>query len=102
MAVAVVSTPFPIVLGIRFQAPGEGEETCAIALLRALVERVGRRVDVLVGDALYFAKPFVEVCEELGLQWVFTVKENQPELLGDIEMQTRGLPTAQQLDPDRQ
>jgi hypothetical protein len=103
VAVAVVSTAFPVVLGIRFQAPGEGEETCAMALLRTLVERVGRRfIDVLVGDALYLATPFVEVCEDLDLEWVFTVRENQPDLLADIEMHTRGLPVMQQLDPERQ
>jgi len=51
--VAVVSTPFPIPLGLRFQKNGEGEVACASALLRDLDHQLGRRfLDVLVDDAL--------------------------------------------------
>jgi hypothetical protein len=79
VAVTVVSTPFSIPLGIRFQKQGEGEVDCALALLRELNERLGRRfLDVLVGDALYLQKPFVKAVESLGLEWVFTLKDNQP------------------------
>ncbi len=39
VAVVVVSTPCPIVLGIRFQAPGEAEVTCALALVRVSAHR---------------------------------------------------------------
>jgi hypothetical protein len=100
VAVVVVSTPFPIPLGIRFQAPGEGEVRCALALLQDLVGRLGRRfVDVLVGDALYLSAPFVEAIEALGLDWVFTVKDNQPELLAEVERCTRTLPQAQTSGP---
>ena len=49
VAVSVVSTPFPIPLGIRFQKNGEAEVPCALALLLDLVGQLGRRfVDVLV------------------------------------------------------
>lgn len=103
VAVVVVSTPCPIVLGVRFQRPGEGEVTCAGALLRDLVDRLGRRfVDVLVADALYCAAPFVATVEALGLDWVVTVKDNQPELLGEVEALTRGRPTLQEVTPARQ
>jgi len=52
--VAVVSTAFPIPLGVRFQKNGEGEVACAPALLQDLTGQLGRRfLDVLVGDALY-------------------------------------------------
>lgn len=103
VAVVVVSTPFPIPLGVRFLQPGEGEADAALALLHDLTRRLGRRfLDVVVGDALDCTALFVAAVEALGLQWVFTVKDNQRELLDDIEALTRGLPAAQQLEPNRQ
>ena len=91
--VAVVSTPFPIPLGIRFQKDGEGEVSCALALLKDLVGQLGRRfLEVLVGDALYLQSPFVQEVEGLGLDWAFTLKENQPELLREAERFTQGPP----------
>jgi hypothetical protein len=90
---AVVSTPFPIPLGVRFQKNGEGEVACAQALLRDLVDRLGRRfLDVLVGDALYLQAPFVKEVERLGLAWAFTLKQNQPELLREAERCTGNAP----------
>ena len=81
-AVTVVSSAFPIPLGIRFQKNGENEVACSLELLRALTEELGRRfVDVLVADALYLQAPFVKEIEGLGLYWVINLKENQPELL---------------------
>jgi hypothetical protein len=103
VVVAVVSTPFPIPLGLRFQQPGEGEVECALALLRALTAHLGRRfVDVLVGDALYCTTPVVQAVEDLGLDWVFTVKDNQPGLMEEVDRLTRGLPTDLRLEPDQQ
>lgn len=59
VVVAVVSTPFPIPLGLRFQKNGEGEVACALALLKDPDHQSGRRfLDVLVGDALYLQAPF--------------------------------------------
>jgi len=73
VAVALVSTPFPIPLGLRFQKDGEGEVPCALALLQDLVGQLGRRfLDLLVGDALYLQAPFVKEVEGLGLDWAFT------------------------------
>src|SRR5256885_1373138 len=49
VAVVLVSTSFPIPLGVRFQKNGEGEVSCALALLQDLVGQLGRRfLDVLV------------------------------------------------------
>jgi hypothetical protein len=85
-AVAVVSSPFPIPLGIRFQKNGEDEVSCGLALLRDLVEELGTRfLDVLVADALYLQTRFVKAIEALGWDWVINVKENQPELLAESE-----------------
>ena len=91
VAVVLVSTPFPIPLGIRFQKDGETEVACALELLRELDQQLGRRfLDVLVGDALYLQQGTVNAAEDLDLEWVFTVKENQPELLAEAQRLTSG------------
>jgi hypothetical protein len=103
VVVAVVSTPFPIPLGLRFQKNGEGEVACALALLRDLHHQLGRRfLDVLVADALYMQAPFVKEVEGLGLVWAFTLKENQPELLREAERLTQQSPTGVHNEPDRE
>jgi hypothetical protein len=103
VVVVLVSTAFPIPLGVRFQKQGEGEVACALALLQDLVGQLGRRfLDVLVGDALYLQAPFVKEVERLGLVWAFTLKENQPELLHEAERCTQSLPSGLQADPGRE
>ena len=103
VAVALVSTSFPIPLGVRFQKKGEGEVACALALLQDLVEHLGRRfLDVLVGDALYLQAPFVQQVERLGLTWAFTLKENQPELLREAERCTQDAPHGVQAEPGQE
>lgn len=101
--VTVVSSNFPIPLGLRFQKNGETEVACSLALLQQLVERLGRRfLDVLVADAIYLQTPFVRAIEELGLDWVITLKENQPDLLAEAQRVTAGQaphpPAAEQPD----
>ncbi len=103
VVVALVSTPFPIPLGVRFQQNGEAEVSCALALLKDLVQQLGRRfMDVLVGDALYLQSPFVKEVERLGLDWAFTLKENQPELLREAERFTQADPTGIHAEPGRE
>lgn len=103
VAVTIVSTPFPIPLGVRFQKDGEGEVSCALALLQDLIEQLGRRfLDVLVGDALFLQAPFVKEIERLGLDWAFTLKENQPELLREAECFTQASPTGVAVEADRE
>jgi hypothetical protein len=101
VVVALVSTAFPVPLGIRFQKNGESEVACALALLQDLVRQLGRRfLDVLLGDALYLQAPFVKAVEGLGLVWAFTLKENQPELLREAERCTQGSPAGVHTEPD--
>lgn len=103
VAVCIVSTPFPIPLGIRFQKKGEGEVACALALLQDLVGPLGRRfLDILVGDALYLQAPFVQQVERLGLDWAFTLKGNQPDLLQEAEGLTQESPTGVQEETNRE
>jgi DDE family transposase len=90
-AVTIVSSAFPIPLGIRFQKDGETEVSCSLSLLQELLDRVGRRfLDLLVADALYLQAPFVRAVEDLGLDWVINLKENQPELLAEAQRLTAG------------
>jgi hypothetical protein len=103
VVVALVSPSFPIPLAVRFQKNGETEVACALALLQDLVGRLGRRfLDVLVGDALYLQAPFVKQVEILGLDWAFTLKQNQPELLQEAERCTQGSPHGVQVEPGRE
>jgi hypothetical protein len=103
VVVVLVSTSFPIPLGVRFQKNGEAEVACALALLQDLVGRLGRRfLDVLVGDALYLQAPFVKAVESLGLVWAFTLKENQPELLREAERLTQASPPGVHPEPSRE
>ncbi len=99
VAVVVVSAPFPIPLGIRFQKNGETEVACTLALLEALHDQLGRRFfDLLVADALYLQTPFVQGLERFGWEWVINLKENQPELLAEAEQATAGPPHYQEGD----
>jgi hypothetical protein len=97
VAVIVVSAPFPIPLGIRFQKHGETEVACTLALLKDLNDQLGRRFfDLLVADALYLQTPFVEAIEKIGWEWVINLKDNQPELLAEAEQATAGPPHFQE------
>jgi hypothetical protein len=103
VVVVLVSTSFPVPLGVRFQKNGEGEVACALALLQDLVGQLGRRfLDVLVGDALYLQAPFVKEVERLGLVWAFTLKENQSDLLREAERFTQASPAGVQAEPGRE
>jgi hypothetical protein len=100
VAVVVVSAAFAVPLGIRFLQPGEDEVGPAGALLADLVTQLGCRfVDILVADAVYLQRPFVQRVEQLGLDWVFTVKENQPELLAEAARLTTRPPDHRTSDP---
>jgi len=101
VVVVLVSSEFPIPLGVRFQKNGEGEVACALALVQDLVRQLGRRfLDVLVGDALYLQAPFVQEVERLDLVWAFTLKENQPELLREAERLTQQSPLGVPQEPE--
>jgi hypothetical protein len=103
VAVIAVSTAFPIPLGTRFQKNGETEVSCTLALLHDLKDRLGCRFfDLVVADALYLQKPFVEELERMGWEWVINLKENQPELMAEAERATAGPPDYQQADQNQQ
>lgn len=89
-AAVLVSPQIAVPLGIRFQRQGETEVACSKALLLDLRKALGPRfMDVLVADALYLQEPFVREIEKMGLDWVITLKNNQPELLAEAERLTK-------------
>lgn len=91
--VTIVSGGFPVPVGLRFQRKGETEVECTLALLKELRGILGCRFfDLLVGDALYLQAPLVKAVEEMGFDWVFNLKANQPELLAEAERVTGGQP----------
>jgi hypothetical protein len=101
-AVTVVSTPFPVFLGVRFQQDGETEVACSLALLKDLSEKLGRRfIDILVADALYLQAPFVREVESLALDWVINLKDNQPGLLAEAGRLTAGAPQYHETTPQQ-
>jgi hypothetical protein len=76
--VTLVSTVFPIPIGIRFQKNGETEIAFSLALLQELLEALGRRfLDLLVADALYLQAPFIAALEALGLDRVINCGTSQ-------------------------
>lgn len=98
---AIVSSDFPIPLGIRFQKNGESEVACSLALLKDLIEKVGSRfLDLLVIDALYLQTPFTAEVEALGLDWVGNLKANQPELLAEAQRVAAGAPEVHSQGPE--
>ena len=102
-AVTVVSAPFPIFLGVRFQQDGETEVACSLALLQDLSEKLGRRfIDILVADAIYLQTPFIREVEALGLDWVINLKDNQPDLLAEAGRLTAGAPQYHETTPHQQ
>jgi len=102
-AVTVVSTPFPVFLGIRFQKSGETEVACSLALLQELVAKLGKRfVDILVADALYLQTPFIRALEPLGLEWVINLKDNQPDLAAEAERLTNRPADYQETSPQQE
>ena len=101
--VSIVSGAFPVPVGLRFQRQGETEVECTLALLKDLVGILGRRFfDLLVGDALYLQAPFVKAVEEMGFDWVFNLKANQPELLAEAERVTGGQPERMVSGPEEE
>jgi hypothetical protein len=72
-------------------------------LLKDLVGILGRRFfDLLVGDALYLQAPLVKAVEEMGFDWVFNLKANQPELLAEAERVTGGQPERMVSGPEEE
>ena len=86
-----------------FNKTGKEKWLARRRLLKDLADQLGRRfLDVLVGDALYLQAPFVKQVEALGLDWAFTLKQNQPDLMCEAERFTQGDPEGVCVESDRE
>jgi len=47
--------------------PGEGELTAALRLLRRLLPKLGKTLDLVLGDALYCCRPFFQLVHGYGI-----------------------------------
>ena len=68
VALSWVSGKITLVLGWEVVAPGEGELTAALRLLERLLPRLGKSLDLIVGDALYCCRPFFQTVCRAGLE----------------------------------
>jgi hypothetical protein len=82
----------------RVVAAADGIEICSsyVRCCDACLERTVKhlvdgemREDI---NTIYLQKPFVKAIEKMGLDWVFNLKANQPELLAEAERTTEGKP----------
>jgi len=96
IVLALMGEDFPLPLAVWPIRPGEDEVVPALELIRQVHHRFGPRFfDVLVADAIYGQAPFAHAIRELGLGLIFTLKANQPGLLGEAIQFTKDRP------PDR-
>ena len=68
VALSWMSGPLRFVLGWEVLAPGEGELTAALRLLARLLPRLGKSLDLVLGDALYCCRPFFKAVCGAGLE----------------------------------
>ena len=73
---------FPIPIGLEMMRKGEDEVSCAIRLLKRVVNDLGVRcLDIVIGDALYCIPRFFDECEKLSVFPGAVLKDNQENLL---------------------
>jgi Transposase DDE domain len=68
VALTWVSGKVPFVIGWELLEPGEGELTAALRLLERLLPRLGKSLDLVLGDALYCCRPFFKTVCGAGLE----------------------------------
>jgi hypothetical protein len=72
-------------LDVELVRPGEGEIIAAKRLLERVLQRYGRFLDAVIGDALYFEAPFFNFCIDHGKHVVAVIKGDQRVLLQDAQ-----------------
>ncbi len=77
----IISSVVKPFLAIEWVRPGEGEDTAALRLLRALPERYGSAFfDILLLDALYAQAPLLRLAAQIGWEVVITLKQEARQL----------------------
>jgi len=72
-------------LDVELIRPGEGEIIAAKRLLERVLQRYGRFIDGVIGDALYLEAPFFNFCIGHGKHVVAVLKGDQRALLQDAQ-----------------
>jgi hypothetical protein len=81
VACQIVSSPVKAVLAMEWVQPGEGEDTTALRLLRALPERYGSPFfDILLLDSLYAQAPVLKLAAQFGWDLIISLKQEAREL----------------------
>ncbi len=97
----LIGFDLPILLDIEMIRPGEGEIIAAKRLLERLLERYARFFDVVLGDALYWESPLLDLCRRRGKHLLAVLKDNNPALLTDAQALLRGPPVLRRKENKR-
>jgi hypothetical protein len=81
----LVGFDIAVPLDVELIRPGEGEIVAAKRLLERMLQRYGRFIDGVIGDALYFEAPFFNFCIDHGKHVIAVIKGDQRALLQDAQ-----------------
>jgi hypothetical protein len=81
----LVGYDIAVPLDVELIRPGEGEIIAAKRLLERVLQRYGRFIDGVIGDALYLEAPFFNFCIDHGKHVVAVIKGDQRALLQDAQ-----------------
>jgi len=85
VALSWISGDIPLVIGWELLRPGEGELAAALRLLERLLPRLGKSLDLVIGDALYCCRPFFETVCGAGMQ-AMAISSGQTEMDQEIAL----------------
>lgn len=74
---------FPFLLDLEPQRKGEDEVSCALRLLKRVLEDYPRGFDLVVADGLYCRAPFFGLLRKHGKEVIAVLKDERRELLQD-------------------
>lgn len=72
-------------IGWELLEPGEGEWTAAQRLLRRLLPKLGRSLDLVIGDGLYCCRDFFSLVSEAGIA-AMAISSGQTEMDAEMEL----------------
>jgi len=75
----------PFLLDTEPQLPGEDEVTCALRLLKRIIENYPRAFDVVLGDALYTDPRLYNLLLDHGKDALTVLKDDRRDLIGDAK-----------------
>ena len=81
----LVGSEIALPIDVELIRPGEGETIAAKRLLDRVLQRYGRFIDAIIGDALYFEAPFFNFCIDHGKHVIAVIKGDQRALLQDAQ-----------------